>query len=756
MANGFQKRTRSARVAALELPPGMIEQTLDYLQRRDVLLRLGLCALTAVVLWAISGGWAPPVGYRLGYTPQRNVVAKVEFKSRDLPGTKEAQDKAARTVRCVYELDREPLAQLRTELQHRVVLVTAATSLNEPDVLTAWREFFPQPPIATEPPTQEELEQFAKFHEALPDQDSLKQFETGTAQAMEPFEQRGLLRELAKEHRDGTASQKEIVVQHKGKSETQQKVKVSEVLIGRAEPLKKQLTANLGSPEVAQRAFEWLRPRLPETLQYRHDETQTAIAAAKAKVPEQFNHYKPGEMLAKGGEPLDPESLAKLELEHQAITAKMSIGERINHSLATFGMFVALSTLCGVYIVCYERKLLADLRRFATMLALVVITVGTCLLAAQTPWRAEVIPLLVFGMTVSIAYHQELALLLSTTLALVIVVAIGQGLSEFIVLTAAAATAVLLLGRIRSRRKLTYVGLAVGAVVFLTTFGVETLDQQPLRPTILQDAWGYGLFSVAAGLLMTALLPFIVSLFAVQTEFSLLELGDVAHPLLQELVRRAPGTYNHSINVASIGEAAAESIGAKGLLVRVGAYFHDIGKMLKPGYFVENQGQDANRHDTLMPAMSTLIIIAHIKDGADLARQHHLPQPIIDFILQHHGTTLVEYFFRRASEQKGANGGDVEESAFRYPGPKPQTREAAVLMLADAVESACRTLVEPTPARIESLVHDIAMKRLLDGQFDGSGITLQELAIIEDSLAKSLTAVYHGRVKYPEAERHRA
>ncbi|HTN73914.1 MAG TPA: HDIG domain-containing protein, partial [Pirellulaceae bacterium] len=188
------------------------------------------------------------------------------------------------------------------------------------------------------------------------------------------------------------------------------------------------------------------------------------------------------------------------------------------------------------------------------------------------------------------------------------------------------------------------------------------------------------------------------------------------------------------------------------LLVRVGAYFHDIGKMLKPGYFVENQGQDQNRHDALMPAMSTLVIIAHVKDGADLARQHHLPQSIIDFIEQHHGTTLVEYFYRQAAKQNSANPNgpaSIDEASFRYPGPKPQFKETAVLMLADACESASRALVDPTPARLESLVHDIALKRLLDGQFEECGLSLQELHIIEDSLVKSLTAVYHGRVKYP-------
>jgi hypothetical protein len=226
----------------------------------------------------------------------------------------------------------------------------------------------------------------------------------------------------------------------------------------------------------------------------------------------------------------------------------------------------------------------------------------------------------------------------------------------------------------------------------------------------------------------------------------------VAHPLLQELVRRAPGTYNHSINVASIAEAAAGAIGANGLLVRVGAYFHDIGKMLKPGYFVENQGEGINQHETLVPAMSTLVIIAHVKDGADLARQHRLPRSIIDFILQHHGTTLVEYFYKRASQQREADPdkGKVDEGSYRYPGPKPQTKETCVLMMADAVESASRTLVDPTPSRLESLVYDIAMKRLLDGQFDQCGLTLSELRTVQNSLVKSLTAVYHGRVKYSE------
>ena len=281
---------------------------------------------------------------------------------------------------------------------------------------------------------------------------------------------------------------------------------------------------------------------------------------------------------------------------------------------------------------------------------------------------------------------------------------------------------------------------------------MKLIDNQPLEWSLLRDAGHQFGWAVAAGFIMTGILPFVEKLFGVLTDISLLELGDITHPLLQEMVRRAPSTYNHSITVGSIAEAAADAIGARGLLCRVGAYFHDIGKMLKPGYFVENQGKEGSRHEGLVPAMSTLVIIAHIKDGADLARQHRLPQPIIDMIEQHHGTMLMEYFYDRAQTQQEAtgSGSEVDENLFRYPGPKPQTKEAAVLMLADAVESASRTLVDPTPGRIEGLVEDLAQRRLQGGQFDESGLTLRELGTIERSLAMSVASIYHGRLKYPE------
>lgn len=479
-------------------------------------------------------------------------------------------------------------------------------------------------------------------------------------------------------------------------------------------------------------------------------EDPRAIATTQPK----FLQYEPGEALALAGEPLQQKTVDLLAAEQQAyLSDPLYTTERqVERSLAMFGLIAGLLGLSAYYVYLRDRRLIHDLYHLSLVLVLSCLAILLARWTAGDPWRAEIIPLMLFGMAVGIAYGRELALVLSLAVAMVFVAANGATLAHLALLLGILATAIVQLGRIRSRRKLIWVGVISGAVAPLLTVGAGLIDGQPLRSPLLDLAAHNAVWTLLAGFLITGLLPFVEGLFGVLTEISLLELGDVAHPLLQELVRRAPGTYNHSINVASIAEAAAEGIGARGLLVRVGAYFHDIGKMLKPHYFVENQGLEGSRHDSLVPAMSTLIIIAHIKDGADLARQHRLPQPIIDMIEQHHGTTLVEYFYRRASQQSemASEAANVPESSFRYPGPKPQTLESAVLMMADAVESASRALVEPTPSRIENLVDEIAKKRLLDGQFDECGLTLQQLRKVQDSLVKSLTAVYHGRVKYPD------
>jgi putative nucleotidyltransferase with HDIG domain len=378
------------------------------------------------------------------------------------------------------------------------------------------------------------------------------------------------------------------------------------------------------------------------------------------------------------------------------------------------------------------------------------------------PWRAEVIPLMAVAMIFAIAYNQVLATLMALSLCLVITLSTRADLGQFVVLMSVCAVSILTLTQIPSRSTLIKIGFWSSLVYFLVAYGQGIIQNQaftsPWQDTalLLSSLRGAG-WCLVAGYLVAGSLPFIESTFGVVTDISLLEMSDVSHPLLTELVQRAPGTYNHSMTVASIGEAAADAIGANGLLVRVGAYFHDIGKMLKPKYFIENiKKGDESKHEHLAPAMSTLIIIGHVKDGVDLAKQHNLPRQIIDFIEQHHGTTLVEYFYNAATRQADLQPDhrtDADESLFRYPGPKPQTREAGVMMLADTVESASRTLSEPTPASIENLVHKITLKKLLDGQFDECALKLSEIHTVEESLIKSLIGIYHGRIKYPEQQR---
>ncbi len=255
-----------------------------------------------------------------------------------------------------------------------------------------------------------------------------------------------------------------------------------------------------------------------------------------------------------------------------------------------------------------------------------------------------------------------------------------------------------------------------------------------------------GLF---VAILALGLLPLFEYLFEVASDFRLVELCNLNHPLLKEMILRAPGTYHHSMVVGTLAEAAAEAIGANTLLCRVGAYYHDIGKMTKPLYFVENQTDTKDRHGKLRPSLSSLVIVSHVKAGVELGRAYGLPPAVVEMIPQHHGTRLVTFFYHKAKEAQDPDMGDVQEEKFRYPGPKPQTKEAAILMLADAVEAASRTLTERTPGRFQGLAGNIVNAIFTDGQLNECELTFRELRLIEESFVRVLSGIYHHRVDYP-------
>jgi cyclic-di-AMP phosphodiesterase PgpH len=762
MAFGLRKSKRFERVAALELPPSQWERAWKSLSHRDVLARIAVALLAAAALCSVIHGWNPPFAFRTGHTPRRDIVATVTFSKAD-PATTQANKQQARArTRYVYARNSESLVQVRALLHNTLVELTAAPTLDKlkPQI---WADFqLPGKPSSgakeqSDKEAKEQEKQFQKFRAAFMPQESLDRIEQAVAEVFARYERYGLLDNLSE--KNGPGNQREIVVYPVGHPENRQIVDIRDVLVSNlhseSNAIREALSKNPQLAPVADRLFAWFSRKLKPTLTADDQLTKQWMDDAEKEVGEARTEFLEGQTLAKAGKPLTDEQIELLGLEYAAAIGSRSPLKMLARATAVTAIVFMVLILCGMYMRFRQRGPLMSLTRLLALMLLAVVAVAVSRWAgtAPNPWRGELLPVLLFGMIMAVVYPRGLALLLAGTVALVVVLSIGHGaIGEFILLVGVTTAAVLNMENIRSRKKMVYVGLFAGGVAVLLRLITAFIDDQPLSQPLCTDALIYGLWAVAAGFITLGLLHFIETSFGVLTDLSLLELGDVAHPLLQELVRRAPSTYNHSITVGSIAEAAAESIHARGLLVRVGAYFHDIGKMLKPDYFAENQGPDDNRHEALAPAMSTLVIIAHIKDGADLARQHHLPQPIVDLVIQHHGTTRVDFFYGRATEQQQAdpNGGEVDESSYRYPGPKPQTKEAAVLMLADAVESASRTLVDPTPARIESLVSEIAEYRLHGGQFDESGLTLRELRTIEKSMIMSLISIYHGRIKYPE------
>jgi putative nucleotidyltransferase with HDIG domain len=297
----------------------------------------------------------------------------------------------------------------------------------------------------------------------------------------------------------------------------------------------------------------------------------------------------------------------------------------------------------------------------------------------------------------------------------------------------------------------------LGYAMAIIALGLERFESL----SVVSEQLAYAMINAVISPVLTyGLLIFLEKTFRVTTDLTLMELVHFNHPLLRQLAEQAPGTYHHSMTLASLSETAAAAVGANEILCRVGAYFHDIGKVVKPTYFVENQKGSRSRHDKLAPRMSSLIIAAHVKDGIALAREHGLPEEVIDFIPMHHGTTRMDYFYTKAldlarSDPDETKIDEIKEQDYRYPGPKPRTKETGILMLADTVEAAVRTIDDPTPQRLEQTIEELIRKRLEEGELDECPLTVKDLTKIRAAFLSVLIGIYHTRVKYPEAARRK-
>ena len=774
-------KTRSERVASLKVSKLDWQVWWERITKFDAVVRLFVAIGAAIAITMFVRGWEPPFAYREGFVPQRAILARVPFEIVDEVKTDALRIQAAREVLCIYENRKEPLVQLRGAIKdHLFALREIASATEMTSGQAQIMDYFGVTVLDsdTQPITHEAA--LEAIRATLATDADISKYDAAMREALDPIEEFGLLPSLSHDSEKG--NQRFIRVFPIG-NETSMievdvpRVRIPEVAVTIKGSLEREFKNQFGTPAsvtLARMIHNFLSARLPQTLMLREDLSNRARFDAINNVKPSMVAYDPAfGALVPMGKALGPKEIELLRAEHRAYLSQIGWVQRTQRLAAFLGLLTALYLLCGFFIYqSLDQTLISKTADFVRLLVLCVATVMIAVLCSQDPFRAEIIPMTLCAIIATIAYGRQTALMIMAAVALIVAFSTRVDLSEFILLSSAAAASILLCGRIRNRTRLIYVGLGVAVVVFSTYLGLGVMTGQsvgnmvdgpstgtvhvstvfPIR--LLTESIRQAAFVLLCGPLMAGLLPLVERGFDVQTDLSLLELSDMSHPLLRQLAQRAPGTYNHSISVAALAESAAESIGAHGLLVRVGACFHDIGKMFKPNYFVENQLPGSNRHDGLQPAMSTLVIIAHVKDGADLARQHRIPQRVIDFIEQHHGTTLVEYFYRQATKksEESDDGEEISETSFRYPGPKPQTREAAVLMIADAVESASRALVEPTSSRIQNLVDQIAMKKLLDGQFDECGLTLIELGTIKRSLIKSLNAIYHGRIKYPDQQ----
>jgi putative nucleotidyltransferase with HDIG domain len=496
-------------------------------------------------------------------------------------------------------------------------------------------------------------------------------------------------------------------------------------------------------------------------LFYNAAETEARRQDRRESVAAVIVPFNRGEPVVRAGETVTSIKAAAL--------SEASLHRPISQRAIEFAGTIVVVTLMMIvlwqYLSRHQRKHLRVRRHFLLQIACFIINLGLMRLffmfasamslwATREPFNSQMsyrylAPLAVGAALITILTDAHAAFIFSALLTVFVgVFSDNVYLAAYTLMSSAGA--IYHLQHCRDRTALVRAGLWIGAINAASALALDFLGASEADPLVIL----FDLFCAAAGGMLAAMvasifLPLFEWLFEITTSIKLLELSNFNLPLLKQLAERAPGTYHHSIMVGQLASAAAESIGADALFARVACYYHDIGKSVRPTYFVENQSYMENRHDGLSPKMSSIVLANHVKQGIELARQHKLPPRLIAIIPQHHGTGLMKYFYYKARRQMGDRDDPALEQEFRYPGPKPQTKEAAIVMIADSVEAASRTVQDPTPTKLRNMIDMIITRIRDDGQLDECDITLRELRMVADSFVKTLMGVYHHRIAYP-------
>ncbi|HEX9916228.1 MAG TPA: HDIG domain-containing protein [candidate division Zixibacteria bacterium] len=479
------------------------------------------------------------------------------------------------------------------------------------------------------------------------------------------------------------------------------------------------------------------------------------VEETKGKIKEETSLISPykglvlkGERIIGKNEKVTKEHLEKLEslayAEHESRSTE-AVLPYVGRALFVTFVFLFL----GLFLYFFKRKIFNNNPKLLMICLIILLEIFLSLvLTFKLGWPQYTIPVVIASLLLTILIDVEVGLVSTVALGLLLGVVHNFDFKltflTIVVGTLGCYSVKEVQKRYRFYRPMLYISFAYIVLIFFMEYLRHTSTNEIL------ELCGIGLANGFLSILLSiGFLPIFESLFNITTDISLLELSDLNHPILKRLTLEAPGTYHHSIVLGNLVEAAAKEIGANTLLARVGSYYHDIGKIKKPEYFVENQMGAKSKHEKLAPTMSALILESHVKEGVELAEEYNLPDAIIDFIQEHHGTSVMTYFYSKALEQ-----GATEEARdeFRYPGPRPRSRETGIVLLADAVEAASRTLEDPKPSRIKSLIRKIIMDKFEAGELDECPLTLKDLHAVEDSLLPILIGVFHPRIDYPEVE----
>ncbi|MGA2514935.1 MAG: HDIG domain-containing metalloprotein [Thermodesulfobacteriota bacterium] len=500
---------------------------------------------------------------------------------------------------------------------------------------------------------------------------------------------------------------------------------------------------------------------LKPNLTFNKKETEERKKSTKEKINSVYLQIKRGEVILSPGDRVREEHLLILQALRKAQQRSHLLIMLIGMGLLTFLILASLyqfSTQNIRKIAPTQKDLLFLATALLGIVALLKLfqlstdALGEEFLSIPSSSYIYLFPIATGAMLVRIVLNSEVAIAFTLLTGYFSAVLMGNQLFYFIFTVVGSLIGAHKVARCEQRSILIKAGIGVGGINVLMIIAYNLFSGNPLRMTLLPDVIMGFLGGALASVLVLGIVPMVEIVFGYTTDIKLLELANMDHPVLKDLILQAPGTYHHSIIVGTLVEAAAKSIGANPLLTRVSAYYHDIGKLKKPLYFIENVGGEDNKHNHLTPAMSSLILISHVKDGVEMARENRLGERIGHIIQQHHGTSLISFFYQKAKGKENPEMESVNEEDFRYPGPKPQTKEAGIVMLADSVEAASRALTDPTPSRIKSLVQRVTHNIFLDGQMEECELTLKDLQKIQESFDRILTAIFHQRVDYtPEA-----